>query len=235
MTDKPIYKPKGKAGEYAEYAVNIYTGCPHGCAYCYSPRILRKTKEEFANCKPRKDIAESVKRQLKRTGMRGEVIHLCFTCDPYPVGMDTSVTREVIEAIKESGNHVQILTKGRDARKDFDLLDENDWFGITLTGADAEIENAASESERIKLLAEAKSKGIKTWVSYEPVIDQMIIKNYIFSLQHITDKVKIGKPNGYEIPVDKPWGQFGQDVEDMCVKNNIDYYIKDTLREEMGD
>ena len=24
-----IYKPKGAAAEYGDYAVNIYTGCPH--------------------------------------------------------------------------------------------------------------------------------------------------------------------------------------------------------------
>lgn len=26
---KPIYVPKGKAKEYGDYAINIYTGCPH--------------------------------------------------------------------------------------------------------------------------------------------------------------------------------------------------------------
>ena len=31
---KPIYKPKGAAGEYAEYACNLYDGCTHGCTYC---------------------------------------------------------------------------------------------------------------------------------------------------------------------------------------------------------
>ena len=24
----PIYVPKGRAGEYGDYALNIYTGCP---------------------------------------------------------------------------------------------------------------------------------------------------------------------------------------------------------------
>ena len=26
---KPIYIPSGKAKEYGDYAINIYTGCPH--------------------------------------------------------------------------------------------------------------------------------------------------------------------------------------------------------------
>ena len=44
----PIYKPKGAAKEYGEYALNIYTGCPHRCFYCFAPRVLHKSKEDFA-------------------------------------------------------------------------------------------------------------------------------------------------------------------------------------------
>ena len=52
---KPIYKPKGKAAEYGEYALNIYTGCPHGCYYCYSPNVLRKDRNVFhSEVEPRK-------------------------------------------------------------------------------------------------------------------------------------------------------------------------------------
>lgn len=37
---KPIYEPKGKAKEYGDYALNIYTGCPHRCYYCFAPSVL---------------------------------------------------------------------------------------------------------------------------------------------------------------------------------------------------
>lgn len=239
MINKPIYKPKGKAGEYAEYALNIYSGCTHGCDYCYSPRILRKHRDEFVNCKPRADIVESVRRQLESNGMKGKLIHLCFTCDPYPMGIDNSVTRDVIRVIKNSGNHVQILTKGKDARRDFDLLDENDWVGITLSGAETAFSagnlepNAAKASERIGLLTAAKSKGINTWVSYEPVIDQITVLSYIVSLRHITDKIKVGKPNNYKATTFTTWREFGREVIELCEEHGIDYYIKDSLRAEM--
>ena len=35
---KVIYQPKGKAGEYAKWAVNFYVGCSNGCSYCYCKR-----------------------------------------------------------------------------------------------------------------------------------------------------------------------------------------------------
>lgn len=123
---KPIYVPKGKAKEYGDYAINIYTGCPHRCFYCFAPNVLRRDRETFhANVKPRENIVEEVRKQVEREHITGQLIHLCFTCDPYPTGYDSTPTREVIKILKESGNHVQILTKG-DGSRDFDLLDEGD-------------------------------------------------------------------------------------------------------------
>jgi hypothetical protein len=37
-----IYAPKGQAGEYAPYALNLYRGCGHGCAYCYVPNVTKQ-------------------------------------------------------------------------------------------------------------------------------------------------------------------------------------------------
>ena len=227
---KPIYEPKGKAKEYGDYAINIYTGCPHECFYCFAPSVLRKVKYDFHKCvEPRKNIVEEVKKQIEREKITGKLIHLCFTCDPYPCGYDTTPTREIIKAIKESGNNVQILTKG-DGSRDFDLLDENDWYGITLDG----IGNGRNPlwKSRVDALAEAHSKGIKTWVSFEPVTNerQFFIELHLVSL--MVDKVKIGKLNYH--PSDINWKTFGEKAEALCKSLGIDYYIKDGLREEMN-
>jgi len=40
--------------------------------------------------------------------------------------------RRLIQALKEYGNHVQILTKGS-GRRDFDLLDSGDLYGVTVS------------------------------------------------------------------------------------------------------
>lgn len=226
---KPIYVPRGKAKEYGDYAINIYTGCPHRCYYCFAPSVLRRDRETFHSCvTPREGIVEAVKRQLEREKFTGKTIHLCFTCDPYPNGYDTTATREVIRAIKESGNHVQILTKG-DGSRDFDLLDENDWYGITLDG----IGNGRNPlwKARVDALAEAHSLGIKTWVSFEPVTNEreFFINLHLISL--IVDKVKIGKLNYWPSAIN--WREFGTKAEALCKKLGLDYYIKDSLRAEM--
>lgn len=119
----PIYEPKGKAKEYGDLALNIYTGCPHRCYYCFAPGVLHKEREAFhSNVQPRPGIVEEVKKQLEKEQITGKLIHLCFTCDPYPTGYDSTATREIIKLLKDHGNHVQILTKG-DGSRDFDLLD----------------------------------------------------------------------------------------------------------------
>ena len=132
---KPIYQPKGKAKEYGNYALNIYNGCPHRCYYCFAPTVLRKDRETFhSEVQPRKNIVEETKKQLETDRITGKLIHLCFTCDPYPTDRYDTPTRETIKLLKSYGNHVQILTKGNGSR-DFDLLDNNDWYGITLDGS----------------------------------------------------------------------------------------------------
>lgn len=229
---KPIYIPKGRAKEYGDYAVNIYTGCPHRCYYCFAPNVLRRDREIFhGEVRPRDGIVEAVKRQMEKEQITGKTIHLCFTCDPYPTGYDTTATREVIKAIKAAGNHVQILTKG-DGSRDFDLLDENDWYGITFTGAETQEEPGAILGDSRKyLLADAKNAGISTWVSFEPVIDARRVMAMMMAYRAFIDKVKIGKLNYY--PSDIDWKEFGFKVEKLCQRLEYDYYIKESLREEM--
>lgn len=226
---KPIYKPKGKAAEYGEYALNIYTGCGNRCYYCFAPTILRKDRELFhTDVRPRENIVEETRKQLEREKITDKLIHLCFTCDPYPVNYDSSTTREIIKLLKEYGNHVQILTKG-DGRRDFDLLDENDWYCVTIDCSDDSPLPAANYC--LAQLKQAHDLGIKTWVSYEPVLDAEACKLFIMLGTLCVDKVKIGKLNYY--PSDIDWKKFGNEVEKLCQDLGVDYYIKESLRKEM--
>ena len=222
---KSIYEPKGKAKEYGDLALNIYTGCPHRCFYCFAPSVLHRDKEKFhSEVSPREGIVVATRKQLEAEQITGKLIHLCFTCDPYPSGYDTSVTREIIKLLKEYGNHVQILTKG-DGHRDFDLLDGDDWYGITVDGASPFPKNGITN------LTHAKKWGIKTWVSFEPVLNARVVLGVIEKHHYLFDKVKIGKLNYYKSDID--WKQFGREAEALCQRLGIDYYIKDSLRKEM--
>ncbi len=224
---KPIYEPKGKAKEYGDFAINIYTGCPHRCFYCFAPSVLRRDRETFSSrVEPRTNVVDETRKQIERDGITGKLIHLCFTCDPYPTGYDTSATREIIKILKDSGNHVQILTKG-DGSRDFDLLDGNDWYGVTIDGACSK--NARGNMQKVQDLYDAQARGINTWVSFEPVVNEGGVFKYLNLVAPIIGKVKIGKLNYH--PSNIEWAGFGKRAEALCQKLGVDYYIKESLRE----
>ena len=243
---KPIYEPKGAAKEYGDLAINIYTGCPHRCYYCYAPKVLHTDKESFhTKVYPRKDIVEATRRQLEREKITGKTVHLCFTCDPYPNGIDSSPTRQIIKLLKDSGNHVQILTKnGLSAARDFDLLDENDWFGITYAGytgdnsefhfIPAEEPGSNSPYWRLRALKLAHRNGIKTWVSCEPVLNPTDVLNFIDRADYV-DLWKVGKLNYHSSAIN--WEDFAESVSYLLETKHIlfgtEYYIKDSLRNHL--
>ncbi|MDR1008033.1 MAG: radical SAM protein [Campylobacteraceae bacterium] len=221
----PIYETKGAAKEYAKYALNLYTGCPHKCPYCYVPQVLHITKEKFHSyIWERFGILVELKKQLDKGKFTEQLIHLCFTCDPYPLNGFHDTTTYAIQLIKDSGNYVQILTKAP-RTQDFPYFDENDWFGVTLTGENND--NAMIESDRIDALKEAWNKGINTWISFEPVLNPEKVLEYIEKLWWV-DKMAVGKLNYKKSYID--WKAFTVDAQKLLKQRGKEYVIKDSLK-----
>lgn len=76
----------------------------------------------------------------------------------------------------------------------------------------------------------AHERGIKTWISFEPVTDETM---FLIELSAAVwaDKVKIGKLNYHKSNIN--WAKFGEKAEALCKKIGVDYYIKESLRAEM--
>ena len=232
----PIYEPTGKAKEYGDLALNIYTGCPHQCYYCFAPSVTHKDRDRFhSQVSVRTGILDALRKQLETEHITDKLIHLCFTCDPYPTGSpDTAATRAAIKILKEYGNHVQILTKG-DGTRDFDLLDDKDWFGVTIscmgTNAQKAEPNAVPPEVRLWELVKAKKRGINTWVSFEPVLNVNDIFDVIEVYHAYIGLAKIGKLNYHSSNIN--WKEFGLQISGVCEAFGVNYYIKESLREEM--
>ncbi len=230
-----VYEPAGKAKEYGELALNIYSGCTHACTYCYAPNVLHRDRNEFhRNVIARPGIVDAVKERLYKGDIKGKEIFLCFTCDPFPMGINHAPTFEIILAIKNSGSHAAILTKGNPDKNLFDLIDSNDRFGVTIScslGTSSVIEpRAATVYERTHSLYMAKQKGIKTFVSCEPVYEKSFIYEMIKTADYI-DEFRIGKLNYH--PSDINWKVFGRTCEELCKEYGRNYMIKDGLRKCM--
>lgn len=243
-----IYEPKGRAKEYSLLALNLFTGCVHGCEYCYAPKTLHKTAEQFSmNVKPRspskrseKEFITCLRRDAERyfAGTDKRVL-LCFTCDPYPpVEIEKGFTRQALEVLREFDIPFQILTKGgMRAARDFDLYGPNDVFAETFTFAnDTQLHQYEPKSaywgDRYRALEYAHEKDISTWVSLEPVIDPEQSLANLESLAFNTDLFKIGKLNYKKTNID--WRQFGINAIKLCEKFNKPYYIKSDLAEYLN-
>ena len=234
-----IYKPAGRAAEYAEYAANLYSGCSHKCKYCYAPAALRRSKEEFhATPKPRTKILESLEADCKKMNPRS--VLFSFTTDPYqPIEEECGVTRQGIQILKKYGFAVEILTKGGiRAAKDFDLLDERDAFATTLTFLNKtdslEWEpDAAEPQERIEAMKIAHARGIKVWASLEPVIDPEQSLEIIRQTHSFVDLFKVGKLNHHPLASTINWHNFGHRAKKLLEELGKNYYLKHDLRLQM--
>lgn len=235
---RAIYKPRGAALEYSPLALNLYSGCPHGCKYCYAPSCLQRAREAFhANYTERKNIVNMVQRDLidMRELKDNRLVLLCFVCDPYPGECeDNRITQKVLELFKAYSQPVQVLTKsGMKAARDFHLYKKTDSFAVSLTLYDESASlkwepGAALPADRIASLRKAKEKGIKTWVSFEPVIDPEQVYKLYDKTKGFVDLYKIGKLNHYKNETD--WKAFGLKMIEMCERDGNEYMIKDALK-----
>lgn len=212
--------------EYSQLAVNLYTGCAHGCTYCFAEDIAKKfgRTEAFYNVQPRKGILEAIEKDCKK--MRGDEreILLCFTCDPYPPeGTCEDVTRPALEIMEKYNMTAQVLTKGGTrAIRDFDILKRNKWkFGTTILLSEERSREkteprAATLVDRQVAIIAAHDRGIQTWVSVEPVVDADQALCIMDNLLECVDFWKIGKINHRpEIEKSIDWKTFLADVQHL--------------------
>lgn len=233
-----IYEPRGMAREYAPLALNVYSGCTHGCRYCYAPSCLQRTREDFhAADTPRKDIVRHVKREVQQYAGGSDRILLSFTCDPYqPSDAEHGATREVLKALTDAGAPWQVLTKGGTrACRDFDVfLAGGGLFATSLVFTDdsdrAEWEpNAAPVADRLEAIAAAHALGIPTWVSIEPVIDPAQALEIIERYSGIVDAWKVGKLNHHAHAATVDWQAFADALYPALQASGRPYLVKDSL------
>jgi DNA repair photolyase len=231
-----IYEPKGKAAEYARLAINHYTGCSHGCDYCYMKRMFeqKKVSPPFDAPRVKDKCLPLLAASCKKYAGTDKRVQVCFSTDPYqPLDDTVKLTRAVLAMLHDYKIPFQVLTKGGlSAVRDFDLYGTDDLFGVTLVSTDpdwlAGMEPAAAPfEERVGSLIRARAKGIKTWVSLEPVIDAAEALKVIRWTHAVVDLYKIGQLNYGITAVD--WKDFARRAVDECHKVGALYYLKESL------
>jgi DNA repair photolyase len=238
---KVIYEPKGAAYEYAELACNLYSGCNHGCLYCYVPGCRHLTREQFhSDVRAYPDILKRLERDADKLAAAGDTrrVLFSFTSDPYqdfPRGVD--VTREALQIMVDRGLPCEVCTKGGlRAYRDFDLLTKGGRLGVSLVWSsefhreDWEPE-AESLVDRRASLRTASLAGIHTWVSVEPVIRPNEALAAISSSADYVTEFRVGKVNhdkALEAAVD--WQEFVDDAYELLLQTGRRFMFKDSLK-----
>lgn len=210
---KAIYKPKGKAGEYAEWACNLYVGCSNDCAYCYCKKgvlshamggPVPKLKACFRNENHALDVFI---RELESNLSELQNSSLFFTFSSDPMIPETRrlnwdcIVQAVINDVP-----VQVLTKNADFINDEYIgldhvmrgakIHEKIAWGFTLTGMDDLEPGASSNDDRVSAMRVLYKRGYRTFASLEPVIHPDATLNVFRQTKDCCDLFKIGLQSG---------------------------------------
>ena len=161
-----------------DYSLNCYTGCAHGCVYCYARFMQRfhphpEPWGKFVDVKV--NAAEALERQVRRAPP-GDVF-MSSACDGWqPIEADRRLTRRCSELLLDNGFQVNVLTKSALVRRDLDVFAGHAArIGVTVTTLDEKLRSlwepfASSVEERFDVLAEARRLKLKTSIMFGPLL-----------------------------------------------------------------
>ncbi len=237
------YEPRGKAREYAPLAVNLYSGCSHGCRYCYVPGCLRRSREAFAQVSVRRNVLNMLRRDARELCGDTRPVLLSFTSDPYQEAERAErVTAEAISILADNGLKIRLLTKNPALALELDrdlLVRAKVEFGSTILFVDdakraAWEPHAPSIESRIAGLRAAHDLGLETWGSLEPVIDPAEALGLFERIHPAVSVWKVGKWNHDKRADAIDWPRFAWDALTLLNGLNARYYIKDGLWQAAG-
>lgn len=163
------------------YSLNCYTGCTHGCVYCYARFMQRFHPHEepwgaFVDVKI--NALEVLKRQLRRAEP-GEVF-ISSACDGWqPIECQYQLTRRCCQLLLEHGFSLFVLTKSKLVLRDLDVFCHGAaasvTVGVTVTTPDEGLRalwepRADTVADRLSVLAAARDAKLRTSIMFGPLL-----------------------------------------------------------------
>lgn len=187
----------------SKWFLEAVMGCSHGCVYCKSKQYAH----HFNLCKEwskmivrHKDSHSLLRKELKKVKSH-EMIFVCNTTDPFPIGNDEIINLhiELANIINENGNLCRFLTKGK-YPNELLSFNTNNHIGISLASVDENYRikfepYSLSFKERITQLKKFKDNSFYTWVNLQPYMTQELYKqdiNTILNEIEFVDEIVFG-------------------------------------------
>ena len=159
------------------YALNPYTGCTHGCVYCYAPEVTHSEWRDWRAVKVKINIAERLAKELR--GLSG-VIGIGTVTDPYQEPERRfELTRRCLNVISGSDMGVTVMTKSDLVLRDMDLIGRMDHsVGITITTTEDSVSKrtepgAPLPGRRLSALRQMVDAGMNAFVLAGPLMSTL--------------------------------------------------------------
>jgi len=163
----------------ANYNMNIYRGCCHGCIYCDSRSSCYRI-DNFDTVRVKENALEIIRNDLRRK-IRPGVVSTGAMSDPYnPLEEKYLYTRNALQLIHAYGFGIAIATKSPLVTRDIDLLEDIKeampvLAKITITTADDSLSekiepNTAPSSQRFAALETLSKHQIFSGILLMPVL-----------------------------------------------------------------
>ncbi len=165
-----------------DYVINPYLGCGHGCKYCYAVFMKKYARghqgqQWGAFVEAKVNIAQVLRAELARKRQRGRAL-LSSVCDPYqPLEGRYRLTRQCLEALRDFGWGIDLLTRSPLVTRDIDLLAAAPQVsvGFSIPTDDERVRRVTEPQAppipaRIAALKRLAEAGISNWVFIAPML-----------------------------------------------------------------
>ncbi|MHB8118829.1 MAG: SPL family radical SAM protein [Methanothrix sp.] len=188
----------------AKLSLNPYTGCPHGCLYCYASSYIPR----FAECRPKADLLKRLARESSKI-RPVTLVAMSNSSDPYPPQeKEMRLSRGCLQILKERGLCVQVVTKSHLVARDAELLaDMSACVAITVTTLNDSIcrrlePGAPLPAKRLDAMTELVERGVAVSARIDPIIpgindaeiEQLVVAVSRAGAGHITSSTYKARP-----------------------------------------
>lgn len=160
----------------ADFVINPYVGCPHGCRYCYAPCVAHSRTEREEPWGQYLDVKRPSVPIEPAKIFRKDILLSSMT-DPYnPYEERSRVTRDILRSLLPAQPNITILTKSALVVRDIDIFREfphvkvifsfsslNDGFRRVMEP------HASAPARKMEALAALHEAGIETSVMAAPI------------------------------------------------------------------
>lgn len=174
----------------ADFVINPYVGCMHGCAYCYAVFMKRfsKHKEEWGHFVDVKVNAPEILEKELKSVKKGTVLLSSVTDAYLPLERKCKLTRKILKLLADSNLEASILTKSDLVLRDIDLLKQ--MKGVEVGFSFMSFNDAhrklfepltVSPQRRLKAMKTLVENGIRVYAFIGPIFPYLTNLEEMFS------------------------------------------------------